>query len=80
MRNEPRAIYRVVSVTPDIITIRDLDDGRSVTNDAERIVAKLIAEWGNKRILYYDTMGNLDELLHEAGVFKGYAPARGTDA
>ncbi len=48
----------------------------SVTNDAEAVCKAVHAKYPNHRIIYCDTDGKWDELLHNAGVFKGYAPAR----
>jgi hypothetical protein len=60
--------------TDDTIFIIDNDDGRTVTNDAERVVFELWNQYGDRRIVYRDTMGNWDELVHDEGVFKRYAP------
>jgi hypothetical protein len=68
----------VVKVDRDagIIYLVDNDDGMSVTNDAERVVAELMAQT-NKfhtyyRIIYRDTDGNWDELCHDGAKFTGY--------
>lgn len=69
--------YDVVGVKDDMVFIVDLDDGGlSVTNDAEGVVADMFIMYGPKRVIYRDTMGNWDELVHEAGEFKGFAPYR----
>lgn len=49
---------------------------RTVTNDAESVCQRVHASYPNYRIIYRDTDGNWDELLHDAGVFKDYALAR----
>lgn len=59
-----------------IIRIVDLDEGMSVTNDAENVVREVNAQRPGYRILYRDTMGNWDELLHDNGIFQGFAPYR----
>lgn len=46
----------------------------SITNDAENVVREVVERYGNKRIFYTDTMGNIDELVHENGEFTGFAP------
>jgi hypothetical protein len=69
-----RARYAIVSVKGGVVTIRDLNIGRSVTNDAEAVVEELVARWGDQRIMYYDSSGQLDELLHRGGQFTGFAP------
>lgn len=69
------ADYDVVKVAEDMVWIVDLDRGnRSVTNDAERVVAELAKQYGERRIIYRDSMGRWDELVHEAGRFTGYRP------
>ena len=71
-----RAHYSVRCETEETIWIVDLDDGgMSVTNDAESVVAQVVKEYGDKRIIYRDSDGRWDELRHINGVFIGYAPA-----
>lgn len=72
-----RAKYRVCRIDPGVIWIEDT--GReclSVTNDAHAVVAELAAEYGDRRIIYKDSMGAWDELKHDGAVFTGFAPAR----
>ena len=72
-----KAAYRVLVVNAHTITIEDLNQGKSVTNDAERVVAELLGQYGaSHRIFYYDTMGNHDELCHDGVRFTHFAPAR----
>jgi len=53
------------------------NDGRvSVTNDAEAVVKYINHSYPNYRIIYRDTMGNWDELLHVNGDFTGFTTAR----
>jgi hypothetical protein len=59
-----------------IVWIADLDEGLSVTNDAERVVGALNADYPGFRVIYRDTLGFWDELKHEDGEFRGFAPAR----
>jgi uncharacterized protein involved in tellurium resistance len=71
---KPRAHYRIACIRPGTIWVIDLDDGAmSVTNDAEAVVAALVAQYGDRRIMYRDTEGNWDELEHENGRFLDYA-------
>jgi len=72
------ATFEVVKVTDDIVWIRDLDRECSITNDAERVCDELAIEYGERRIIYRDTDGSWDELVHEHGRFLAFAPARGT--
>lgn len=56
--------------TPEILVIRDSNNPvcRSVTNDAEAVIAYLFQQGelkGDRRLHYYDTDGNKDELLHD---------------
>jgi len=69
-----RARYDVVSITPEIVTVQDENGPVSVTNDAETVVREVAEQYPGKRIWYFDSDGNLDELLHDNGVFKGFAP------
>ena len=73
---ELRSNYKMelIDLKDRLIKIIDLDGPRSVTNDAERVVAELNKRFPNYRILYQDTMGNWDELLHIHGIFTGFAP------
>lgn len=69
-----KAAYEVVAVTPDKVVIRDLglECRKSVTNDADRVVAELVAHHGDRRIFYYDSAGDYAELVHAAGVFRDF--------
>lgn len=67
----------MVKVTKDIVWIRDRNLGSiSVTNDAHGVVRRVWHDYPNRRIIYQDSMGNWDELVHEGGMFTGFAPAR----
>lgn len=67
--------YTVRKEIPGAVWIVDNDDGRSVTNDAERVVAELVARFGNRRFFYRDTIGRWDELKHDGRAFVGFAPS-----
>jgi len=62
------------------LVIRDIgpwDEHRSVTNDAENVVQRLV--YGGflppgRRLFYYDSIGDLDEILVEDGRFAGFKP------
>lgn len=73
------ADYEVVLVTNETIFIKDLDrGGRSVTNDAEAVVERLLETYGKTRdIVYRDSQGQWDCLLHDGNEFVGFAPFRG---
>jgi hypothetical protein len=70
--------YRIVDLNPEegIVFIVDTDHGDrpSVTNDAERVVMVLNKQYPGHRILYRDTMGHWDELVHKDGNFLGFKP------
>ena len=72
------AEYEVVEVTEEYIYIHDTTSGKpckSVTNDAEWVVLQLNP--GTRRIFYRDTMGRIDELAHENGIFTLFKPGDG---
>jgi hypothetical protein len=74
-----RANYMVVKETTDFILIRDLgpwDKHGTVTNDAERVVADLAPRLEGRRLLYYDSEDELDEILVENGQFAGFKVLR----
>ena len=58
--------------------------GKSITNDAEWVVEQVVASLrrrgcdkaGSWRIVYRDTGGRWDELVHDDGVFKAFRPGR----
>lgn len=64
--------YTIRKVTDQIVYIIDNDDGMSVTNMAERVVEEINKTHPNRRIVYKDTEGHWDELLHRNGVFEGF--------
>lgn len=71
-----RATYQVVTITGTLVTIKDLDGRVSVTNDAEAVVAEVLQDYPGRKIHYYDTDGNLDELCHDGTKFTGFAPVQ----
>lgn len=75
-----RANYEVVKDAPDRLIIRDVgpwDKYMSVTNDVENVVEELAGQGRlpiGRRLLYYDSDGQLDELLVKDGKFAGFRP------
>lgn len=69
-----------VERTPEVLVIRDVGPHTrhpTVTNDAEEVVRRLhaaLALPAGRRLFYYDSEGQLDELLVRDGVFAGFAP------
>ncbi|HEY5444461.1 MAG TPA: hypothetical protein VIJ87_08345 [Pyrinomonadaceae bacterium] len=77
-----RAKYRVELQTEDQILIKDVGEGSmTVTNDAEAVVRDLHRNGmlGERRLLYIDSEGSVDELKHDGkGAFQGFAPGKST--
>jgi hypothetical protein len=76
-----RAKYMIVEddfTQTEPLVIKDVGrDAKSVTNDAENVVRDLVKQGhlpAGRRLLYYDSMGQLDELLIKDGKFAGFAP------
>lgn len=72
MRNKCRSSFDIVEVSDEIVFIVDNDIGCSVTNDAENVVELVAQIHPNKRIVYCDTDGCWDELVHTDGVFANF--------
>lgn len=73
-----RADYEIISASGETLYLIDLDLGnRSVTNDAEAVVAEVLASHPGKQIVYRDTQGRWDELRHDGCAFQGFAPWQG---
>lgn len=78
---EIQSRFEIVENRPDRICIRDLgpwDQYKTVTNDAENVVAVLFQRRAikpGKRLFYYDSDQQLDEILFDSsGKFTGFAP------
>lgn len=74
-----RSVFYVDHITEDAVYVVDLclaAESMSITNDAEAVVENLYEEFGDKKFIYLDTMGNWDELVHVRGVFTGFKPHR----
>lgn len=71
------ANFIIVNETKDHVTIQDIGPwGRhmTVTNDAEGVVARLSDQLNGRRLFYFDSDGDLDELLIKDGKFAGFGP------
>lgn len=73
MKNNLRCDFAYLTITDDIVFIRDLDLGRmSVTNDAEEVY-----RWINKiaypgrRVVYQDSEGDWAEIV-SSGLYGGF--------
>lgn len=73
------ALFDVVSGNEFSFTLRDTGHAAghpTITNDAEYVVQSLARLWKieGMRIFYYDSDGELSELLHDGPKFTGFAP------
>jgi len=74
-----RSQFEIVeNIGEEPLVIRDVGrDAKSVTNDAENVVADLRRSGrlpDGRRLLYYDSSGQLDEIKVMDGKFAGFAP------
>ena len=76
-----RSTFAWERIEPGFIAVIDQDDGLlqfvscSVTNDAENVIRYLARVAGLRdedRVIYRDTQGRWDQLLHRDGKFGGY--------
>ena len=67
-----RSLYEIEHEDDGAIVIRDLNGSVSVTNDAEHVVAQLADRLNGRRLLYFDSDGNLDEIVVRNGTFAGF--------
>jgi hypothetical protein len=70
-----RACYDY-EIVDGVVCIIDNDRGKSVTNDAEKVIADLCNDGIDLSmpVIYRDTMGVWDRLLVAGGTFAGFAP------
>ena len=70
-----------VELVDGVICIVDLDDGPSVTNSAEAVIADVGRQGFDLSlpVIYRDTMGVWDRLLVSGGKFSGFASVNETD-
>jgi hypothetical protein len=73
---ENHAEYEIKTANSKFIYIEDLGHNqfKTVTNDVEFILARLKENYEieNQRIFYRDSSGDIDEIVHKKGVFKGF--------
>lgn len=70
------ANFMVDSVLPGLVVLTDVGPWtlcRTITNDAERVVDRIYAKYGNVRIIYHNSEGERVELIHDNGRFIDYA-------
>lgn len=60
----------------EVVFIKDMCTGEqlSVTNGAEEVVLELNGLYPDARIIYRDTEGHWDELVHDQGFFQYFRP------
>lgn len=68
----PRAEFSTIYADNRIVVIVDENGPRTITNDAEAVVARLQETHAGKRVLYLDSDRNLDELATVEGRFAGF--------
>lgn len=76
-----RSYFEILASSDESLTIADCGgpELRTVTNDAEAVVAHLLREGdlrAGQRLFYRDSERRLDELLHDGVAFTGFAPDR----
>ena len=74
-----RASFNIVGVdrANRILYIVDNNDSsKSVTNDAEHVCYELHQTFPDYRVIYRDTEGRWDELVHDKGRFLRFAPVK----
>lgn len=72
-----RANYEVIVDNKDRLVLKDIgpwDQYLTITNASETVVEELIERLNGRRLFYYDSYGNLDEILIKDGKFYGWAP------
>lgn len=73
-----RSSFKVVQVDADRVFIIDVNQGMSVTNDAENVRDHINQRYPNKRLIYRDSINCWDEIVSDReGLFKpykGYVP------
>ncbi len=78
----PRANYRILDRNHihGAVVLEDLGPWErhlTITNDAENVVRELVGRGqlpSSMRLLYYDSDGDLTEILVTDGAFAGFAP------
>lgn len=70
------ANYEIVERDAEKVVLRDLgpwSQHPTITNDAEQVVEETHQVTGNRRLLYYDSDGELTELVHDGPRFVRFA-------
>lgn len=68
--------YLIEVETDDHIILRDIgpwEDHPTITNGAELVVQEMLPQLRGRKLYYYDSEGELDELVVADGKFTGFA-------
>ena len=71
-----RAKFSIEKDTPEYMYIMDVGTfHKSVTNDTVAVLSHLSQNHslGNRRLIYRDGIGRIDEIVHHNGTFKGFS-------
>jgi hypothetical protein len=71
------ANFKVIFESENTVVIKDIgpwDVHFTVTNDAEGVVKRLAPMLNGRRLFYYDSEGDYDEILVRDGKFRAFAP------
>lgn len=71
------AVFGIVDENDSYVLIRDLgpwSQHKTITNDAEMVVEKMIATLGGRRLRYIDSEGVESEIVIKNGKFAGFSP------
>lgn len=60
--------WSAASAQQGIVFIRDLGGARSVTNDAENVLAYINQQWPGRRLVYQDSQGDWAEIVWDPAV------------
>jgi hypothetical protein len=74
-KNKCRAVYSC-AVHGNVIAIIDYDSGRSVTKDADNVIADLVSrgfDLSRYHVIYKDTRGIWDQMVDRTGCFAGFS-------
>lgn len=69
------ANYRIIRDTAEQLVIEDIgpwNEHPTVTNDAEWVVEQLAPQLRGRELLYFDSFGDCDRLVHRNGRFVGF--------
>lgn len=70
------ASFRIVKDTDKLLCIEDIGDHSkqlTITNDAEHVVEVLAERVGDRRLEYYDSQGDVCQLVIKDGKFGGFS-------